>query len=106
MKSYLNIVQESLPMFLRSGWFATSIAVCMPMMVNAQTSTSEAQSSAQAVGRVLGMMLFGFLVLRWINRRKEDHSNAPKTGLRGPVKPLYVVLTLLLGLALLMWVSG
>jgi hypothetical protein len=106
MKSYPNMLQTSLAMFLRSGWVAASTAVCMPMMVNAQTSTSEAQSSAQAVGRVLGMMLFGFLVLRWINRRKEDHSSSPKTGLRGPVKPVYVVLTLVLGLALLMWVSG
>lgn len=83
-----------------------SYVIGVPAVALAQGSASDAHSPAQAVGRVLGMMVFGYLVMRWVKRRKEARDSAPKTGLRAPVKPVYVVMVLVLGLALLMWLSG
>ena len=104
MASHLNLLRLALASALGKA-FAVWV-LCVPTVALAQTNASDTQSSLQAVGRVLGMMLFGFLLMRWINRRKENRASTPKTGLRSPVKPLYMALVLVLGLALLMWVSG
>lgn len=58
------------------------------------------------VGRVLGMMLFAYLALKWINRKKDRDDNAPRGFLGLPVKPWVVWLVVIGGLALLMARSG
>jgi hypothetical protein len=58
------------------------------------------------VGRVLGMMLFAYLALKWFNRKKDRDDDAPRGFLGLPVKPWVVWLVVIGGLALLMARSG
>lgn len=58
------------------------------------------------VGRVLGMMLFAYLALKWFNRKKDRGEDAPRGFLGLSVKPWVVWLVLIGGLGLLMVQSG
>jgi len=58
------------------------------------------------VGRVLGMMLFAYLALKWFNRKKDRDEDEPRGFLGLPVKPWVVWLVLIGGLGLLMVQSG
>lgn len=63
-------------------------------------------SSANAIGKALGMLLFAYLVLKWVNRKKDDDNEEPRGFLGLPVKPWVVWLVVIGGLGLLMARSG
>jgi hypothetical protein len=55
----------------QKGFFAWGVilGVCPTA---AWAVTSEQVNLAGQLGRILGMALFGYLVLRWVNRKKSD----------------------------------
>ena len=64
-------------------------------------------SSANAIGKALGMLLFAYLVLKWVNRKKGEDNDGESRGFLGlPVKPWVVWLVVIGGLGLLMVRSG
>ena len=82
--------------FLKSrAWLAS---VCLPALVGlgvqvaaaAQAAAAQPSSPAAAVGRVLGMVLFGYLVLKWANRKKDRGDDEPQGFLGLRVKPWVV----------------
>jgi len=70
------------------------------------TSTSSSGPDLSGVGRVLGMMLFAYLALKWINRKKDREEDEPRGFLGLPVKPWVVWLVVIGGLGLLVVRSG
>jgi hypothetical protein len=68
--------------------------------------TASTGPDLSGVGRVLGMMLFAYLALKWFNRKKDRDDDAPRGFLGLPVKPWVVWLVVIGGLALLMARSG
>ena len=63
-------------------------------------------SSANAIGKALGMMLFAYLALKWINRKKDRDDDEARGFLGLRVKPWVVWLVVIGGLGLLMARSG
>lgn len=63
-------------------------------------------SSANAIGKALGMVLFAYLALKWINRKKDHDDDEPRGFLGLRVKPWVVWLVVIGGLGLLMARSG
>ena len=57
------------------------------------------------VGKALGMVLFGYLVMKWANRSKSDEDE-PRGFFGQRIKPVYVWLVLILGLIVLMSRTG
>lgn len=73
---------------------------------SAWATSAESTSSANAVGKALGVMLFAYLVLKWINRKK-DHDDDEARGFLGlRVKPWVAWLAVILGLLILLAKSG
>lgn len=70
------------------------------------TSTASTGPDLSGVGRVLGMMLFAYLALKWVNRKKDRDEDEPRGFLGLPVKPWVVWLVVIGGLGLLMARSG
>lgn len=70
-------------------------------------ASSTNPSAVNAIGKALGMLLFAYLVLKWVNRKKGDESDGEPRGFLGlPVKPWVVWSVVILGLLLLMAKSG
>lgn len=69
-------------------------------------TTPQSQSSANAIGKALGMMLFAYLALKWINRKKDRDDDEARGFLGLRVKPWVVWLVVIGGLALLTARSG
>lgn len=83
--------------------------VISPRMAWASNETAGAVSTGpdlSDVGRVLGMMLFAYLALKWFNRKKDRDEDEPRGFLGLPVKPWVVWLVVIGGLGLLMARSG
>ena len=81
----------------------------VPGLAWASTEAAGAASTGpdlSGVGRVLGMMLFAYLALKWFNRRQDRDDDAQRGFLGLPVKPWVVWLVVIGGLALLMARSG
>lgn len=74
--------------------------------VEATTNTASTGPDLTGVGRVLGMMLFAYLALKWFNRKKDRNEDEPRGFLGLPVKPWVVWLVVIGGLGLLMVRSG
>lgn len=85
-------------------------AITLALAHTAATATEGAPSTSGGVssniGRIIGMMIFGFVVMRFFRRKDDDGDDEEKSGFFGRVKPIYVVSVVILGLALLMWRSG
>lgn len=86
-------------------------AVVLPLVAWASTETTASTAAStgpdlSGVGRVLGMMLFAYLALKWFNRKKDRDEDEPRGFLGLPVKPWVVWLVLIGGLGLLMVQSG
>jgi len=94
----------------RTRLFLGALGVSMaPGLAWANTEAAGATSTGpdlSGVGRVLGMMLFAYLVLKWFNRKKDRDDDASRGFLGLPVKPWVVWLVVIGGLALLMARSG
>ena len=83
------------PVLKSRAWLAL---VCLPALVGlgvpvdaaAETAAAQPSSPAAAVGRVLGMVLFGYLVLKWANRKKDRGDDEPQGFLGLRVKPWVV----------------
>lgn len=70
-----------------------------------EDSPVESGLDLSPVGKVLGLLLFGFVVMRLARRRaREEHEDADSSN--RSVKPVYVWLVVLGGLALLYWKMG
>lgn len=104
MTLHLNLLRLALAG--ASGKALALWVLCVPLVSLAQTNVSDTHSSVQAVGRVLGMMLFAYLALKWFNRKKDRNDDASRGFLGLPVKPWVVWLVVIGGLALLMARSG
>ena len=90
------------------GLAVASVLAC-PCWALASTEAARAASTGpdlSGVGRVLGMMLFAYLALKWFNRRQDRDDDAPRGFLGLRVKPWVVWLVVIGGLALLMARSG
>ena len=88
---------------------AIASVLAFPWVAWASTETVEAAFTGpdlSGVGRVLGMMLFAYLALKWFNRKKDRDDDAPRGFMGLPVKPWVVWLVVIGGLALLMARSG
>lgn len=85
-------------------------AVISPWTVLASTepaaNTAATGPDLSGVGRVLGMMLFAYLALKWFNRKKDRDEDEPRGFLGLSVKPWVVWLVVIGGLGLLMVQSG
>lgn len=81
-----------------------------PWMAWASTEAAETTASRgtnlTGVGRVLGMMLFAYLALKWFNRKKDGDDDEPRSFLGLRVKPWVVWVVVIGGLGLLMGRSG
>ena len=80
-----------------------------PGVAWASTETAEAASTGpdlSGVGRALGMMLFAYLALKWINRKKDRDDNEARGFLGLRVKPWVVWSAVILGLLILLAKSG
>lgn len=73
---------------------------------SAWATSTESTSSANAVGKALGMLLFAYLALKWINRKSDRDDDEARGFLGLPVKPWVVWLVVIGGLALLTARSG
>lgn len=86
------------------------VAVVFPWTAWATTETAAGADptgpNLSGVGRVLGMMLFAYLALKWFNRKKDRDEDEPRGFLGLPVKPWVVWLVVIGGLGLLMARSG
>lgn len=69
-------------------------------------ASPQSPSSANAIGKALGMMLFAYLALKWINRKKDRDDDEARGFLGLRVKPWVVWLVVIGGLGLLMARSG
>jgi hypothetical protein len=69
-------------------------------------ASPQSPSSANTIGKALGMMLFAYLALKWINRKKDRDDDEARGFLGLPVKPWVVWLVVIGGLGLLMARSG
>lgn len=89
---------------------ASGVVVVFPWTAWATTETAAGAASTgldlSGVGRVLGMMLFAYLALKWVNRKKDRDEDEPRGFLGLPVKPWVVWLVVIGGLGLLMARSG
>lgn len=85
-------------------------AVVFPWAACASTQTATNAASTgpdlSGVGRVLGMILFAYLVLKWFNRKKDKDDDETRGVLGRSVKPWVVWLVVIGGLAWLMVQSG
>jgi hypothetical protein len=91
---------------LASKFFTGLVWLAVPVGAVAETVATQPSSPASAVGRVLGMMLFAYLALKWINRKKNRDDDEPRGFLGLRVKPWVVWLVVIGGLGLLMARSG
>jgi hypothetical protein len=67
-----------------------SIALfCMSAAHAADQATPAQGGTASGVGKALGMVLFGYLALKFFNRNKDGDESDER---RGGVKPIYLVL--------------
>lgn len=69
-------------------------------------TTASTGPNLSGVGRVVGMMLFAYLALKWINRKKDRDEDEPRGLWGSSVKPWMVWLVVIGGLVLLMVRSG
>lgn len=99
----VGIVAKTRPSLGAMGtWLAPGLA-----WANTEVAgTASTGPDLSGVGRVLGMMLFAYLALKWFNRKKDRDDDAPRGFLGLPVKPWVVWLVVIGGLALLMARSG
>ena len=91
---------------------ASLLAVCFGLMSGAAWAANEATSQGAStgpnlsgVGKVLGMVLFGYLVMKWANRSKSN-DDEPRGFFGQNIKPVYLWLVLILGLIVLMSRTG
>jgi len=88
----------------------TNMLLALPLLVRsaiaAETAASSTGPDLSGVGRVLGMMLFAYLAMKLLNRKK-DSDDSEQRGLLGmPVKPWVVWMVVIGGLVLLVVKSG
>jgi hypothetical protein len=68
-----------------------SIALFCMSAAHAAEQVAPAQGgAASGVGKALGMVLFGFLALKFFNRNKDDGDDSAER--RGGIRPIYQVL--------------
>lgn len=77
-------------------WFVAVLAFVLPALSLAAETDQRASAAASNIGRALGVMLFGYLVMKFMNRNKEDDGGRP----RGTSKILIGVLVLVILLAI------
>lgn len=86
------------------------LMMVFPWMAWASTEVAKTTASngtnLTGVGRVLGMMLFAYLALKWFNRKKDADDDEPRNFLGLRVKPWVVWVVVIGGLGLLMGRSG
>jgi hypothetical protein len=82
------------------------VAVVIVAHSNVWAVSPQSSSSANAIGKALGMLLFAYLVLKWVNRKKDEDDGEPRGFLGLAVKPWVVWLVVIGGLGLLMARSG
>jgi hypothetical protein len=91
-------------------WALAAAVVALPFMAWAGTGTEASTQSTgpdfHRVGRVLGMVLFAYLILKWANRKKDRDDDEPRSFLGQHIKPWVVWLVVIGGLGLLMARSG
>lgn len=88
------------------GTLGVSMATGLAWASTEAAGTASTGPDLSGVGRVLGMMLFAYLALKWFNRRQDRDDDAQRGFLGLPVKPWVVWLVVIGGLALLMARSG
>lgn len=71
----------------------------------ASSVQSQAGNDLSGFGKVLGMMIFGYVAIRLVRRRKEA-GRAGRGNQNRSVKPVYIWLVVLAGLTLLYWQMG
>lgn len=70
---------------------ASSIALLCMSAAHAAEQVAPAQGgAASGVGKALGMVLFGYLALKFFNRNKDDGDDSAER--RGGIRPIYLVL--------------
>jgi hypothetical protein len=86
------------------------LMMVFPLMVSASTeaakSTVSSGTNLSGVGRVLGMMLFAYLALKWFSRKKDADDDEPRSFLGLRVKPWVVWVVVISGVVWLMARSG
>lgn len=86
------------------------LLMVFPWMAWASTEVAKTTASSgtnlTGVGRVLGMMLFAYLALKWFNRKKDADDDEARSFLGLRVKPWVVWVVVISGVVWLMARSG
>lgn len=75
-------------------WLVPVLTLILPALSLAAEVDQKASAAASGVGRAIGIFLFGYLVMKFMNRNKEDDGRP-----RGTSKILIVALVAVILLA-------
>lgn len=88
----------------------TNMLLALPWLAGAAMAAEPGASSTgpdlSGVGRVLGMMLFAYLAMKWLNRKKGSDDSEQRGLLGMQVNPWVVWMVVIGGLVLLVVKTG
>ncbi len=89
-------------------FIAAPLAIaCVDVCAYANDASSTGQGlDLSPVGKVLGLMLFGYLVMRFSRRRDAKDQEDEGSGLSRRVKPLHLGLVILVVVVVMMWATS